>query len=189
MARNTDLRGINYDKFLYKFLYILSSSELVIIYCMVILTIYYQNIYTAGVLLLLMNKSAIFGILKKQFIKYNIGKRPKKAFNCNFFNCGGKSISGGMPSGHMGFMGIIIGIIYNMYKLNNNKTYIYVYLLMVILTGISRYLLKCHTLLQIIMGYVIGILLGYMYYVMDDYLDKNIDYYRYNRSIFYNHFK
>ena len=185
MIRDIDLRGISNKKLLY----ILSSSELVIIYCMVIFTIYYQDIYTAGALFILMNKSIIFGILKKRLIKYNIGKRPKEAFNCNFFNCGGKSTGGGMPSGHMGFMGIIIGIVYNIYKVNNNKKVVYVYLLMVILTAISRYLLKCHTLLQIIMGYIIGILLGLIYYVIDYYLDKHIEYYHKNRDIFYNHFK
>jgi membrane-associated phospholipid phosphatase len=172
-----------------KLLYIFSSSELVIIYSMIILLIYYQNIYTACVLFLLMNKSVIFGVLKKIFIKYDIGKRPKEAFNCNFFNCGGKSDGGGMPSGHMGFMGIVIFIVYNIYKLNNNKHVLYIYGLMVILTAISRYLLKCHTPLQIIMGYIVGIIIGLIYNMMDIYLDKNIDIYHKHRLEFYNHFK
>jgi len=136
-----------------------------------------------------MNKSIIFGVMKKYFVKYKLGKRPKGAFNCNFFNCGGKSIGGGMPSGHMGFMGIIIGIVYNIYKTNNNANVLYIYILMVILTGISRYLLKCHTLPQVIAGYVVGSLIGYIYYVIDELLDKEFTLYHDHRKEFYDHFK
>lgn len=172
-----------------KLLYIFSSSELVIIYSMVILLIYYRNIYTVFILFILMNKSIIFGILKNKALKYDIGKRPKGAFNCNFFNCGGISNLGGMPSGHMGFIGIIIFIVYNIYKLNNNKNVFYIYALMVVLTGISRYLLKCHTLLQVIMGYIVGLILGIIFYLLDELLDKEFDIYHKHRIEFYNHFK
>jgi len=122
-------------------------------------------------------------------MKYNFGKRPSQAYNCNMFSCGGKAEDGGMPSAHMAFMGILVGIVYNIYRLHNSNDVLYMYAIMVTLTATSRYLLKCHTPLQIVIGYIVGVFIGFLYYLLDNKLDKEIDIYHTHRQEFYNHFR
>ena len=174
----------------HKLLYIFSSSEIVIIYALMIYTLYYINIYTALLFLLVLFKTTLFKLIKKFFIQYQYGKRPKQAYNCNIFNCGGKDKGGGMPSAHMGFIGIISFIVYNIYMINNDKNQyiIGIYAVIAILTAISRFLLKCHTIPQIITGYLFGLLLAYVFYLIDNKLNETFKIYQENRDEFYNIF-
>lgn len=169
--------------------YFFSSSELVFNYITLTYTVYYLNLYTFSLICLLSFKTILFKFIKKLFIKYKFGKRPDKAFNCNVFNCGGKSNSGGMPSAHMGFMGIIATVIFTIYKVRKNKDIVYIYIILSLLTAISRYGLHCHTIPQIIIGYLLGVTLSIGYYYIDEYLDKNSKPYSEARSKFLSHFK
>mgnify|MGYP000753610208 CR=1 FL=1 len=93
-------------------LYIFSSSQLILLYFTLFYTCYRMNLYTLILLLLLMTKTLFLFPVKKIMLKSKLGKRPKGAFNCNQYNCGGVPLSGGFPSGHMLALGIIFMVIF-----------------------------------------------------------------------------
>jgi len=133
-------------------------------------------------------KTIILSPIKIRLNNYKIGKRPMGGFNCNMFNCGGKPHGGGMPSGHMVLLGLLSTIVYNIYRINNKTSILYIYTFLIITTAVSRYYLSCHTTLQIIVGYLLGLLIGIIYYYIDILADKHVKRYHENREDFYNHF-
>lgn len=165
---------------------IFSSSELVIFYSVFIYSLYNLNVYSSLLFIIIVLKTVIIAPIKNLFKSHSIGKRPKGALNCNMFNCGGYAHSGGMPSGHMVLLGILSSIVYNIYKINNNINSIYIYLIIVVTTGLSRYYLNCHTIPQVILGYVLGIILGITYYFIDQEISKYIKRYKDDKEEFYN---
>jgi membrane-associated phospholipid phosphatase len=168
------------------FLDIFSSSQLAIIYAIILHTIYYFNIYTFFIYLSIFFKTYILSIIKNRTIKLDIGKRPKNAFNCNMFSCGGLSTTGGMPSGHITFLFMLFVIMYNNLKRLDLLTdnFIYFFIVVILLTFVGRYFSKCHTLLQIVMGSVLGIILGYFIYFVENILSNN-EVFKKDRDIFY----
>ena len=60
-----------------------------------------------------------------------------------------------------------------------------IYLIAVISTGLSRYLTRCHTPLQIVSGYFIGLLLGYIFYLIGSYVEEYSSLYVQHRSEFF----
>ena len=92
--------------------YVFSSSQLIIFYLTLLYTSLNRNIFGIYLISIMVIKTIILNIMKKIFGKYSIGTRPSNAFNCNTFNCGGKSTSHGFPSGHMMILGIMFTIFY-----------------------------------------------------------------------------
>ena len=145
----------------------LSASELSILYLSILYTLYKFNIYTLFLIIWFFLKSFILLVPKYLFKKYTeIGKRPKGAYNCNMFSCGGPSLRGGMPSGHMSFLFMLFSLFY----LNSNKVgffntrSFYLFLGIALTTGFGRWIAGCHTILQIVSGCIAGGLIGLLVY-------------------------
>ena len=166
---------------------IFSSSQITILYITIIYTIINSNYYGIYLATTCISKIIISRSLKSIMHKLSISKRPSTAINCNIFNCGGRSTSGGFPSGHMMQISILSFVIYNIYKKTNNIIWIALYLLLLITTYISR--LYCHTHVQLLGGYFIGLLLSVILYYIDIELTKKFETYKEHREVFYNHFK
>ena len=166
-------------------LYIFSSSQLILIYFTLFYTLYKFNLYTLILLLVLLTKTLFLYPIKKLVQKSRLGKRPKGAFNCNQYNCGGVPESGGFPSGHMLGIGIFIMVILNNYQLNSRQNPMILYLIAVITTAIGRYYLNCHTVFQIVSGLLLGLIIGYILYLIDNYIETKIEIYRKHKVIFY----
>tara|TARA_B100001248_G_scaffold258079_1_gene241621 strand:- start:8 stop:550 length:543 start_codon:yes stop_codon:yes gene_type:complete len=111
-----------------------------------------------------------------------LGKRPNGAKNCGYFiNSNSKpSTTYGMPSGHSQstlFFStyVILNLLDN--NFSNNVKIIGILLFTLISLGImySRIYFNCHTIQQVIIGGIIGIILGYLYYQNEEKI-KNILY-------------
>jgi len=169
-------------------LYIFSSSELLIFYLTVFYTFFNLNIYSAILIFFIIMKTVILHPIKKYMGSSNFGKRPSKAFNCNMMNCGGKPASGGFPSGHMMILGMLSLIVYNLYNKKQNKNSIIIYIILIITTFIGRIFTYCHTPLQCISGLLIGMLVGFILYFVDNAIEDHlpIDIYKKHKEEFYN---
>lgn len=108
------------------------------------------------------------------------GIRPNGAKYCGIFieedNLEGKSTSFGMPSGHSQFA-TMSATFWILYLINNfpmdYRNYISIIFVIIMGLGImiSRYILKCHTYQQIILGGLIGIITGYVGYYLWEYIN------------------
>ena len=89
------------------------------------------------------------------------GERPHGATNCGIFvsplNCNKMAISYGMPSGHAQFMWTAAT-----YQFLLNKPASSIYIGLALTVSISRYYLGCHSIDQIIVGMIAGIIVGYI---------------------------
>ena len=85
-----------------------------------------------------------------------IFKRPDGARDCNLFNQGGKADHcSGFPSGHVASITLLM----EMLLLRNNKAGLYnkiPYYVPIVLMAYSRYMKKCHNIIQLFAGYVLG---------------------------------
>ena len=163
---------------------IFSSSQLILLYFTLFYTCYRMNLYTLVLLMILLSKTLFLFPVKKFMLKSKLGKRPKGAFNCNQYNCGGVPLSGGFPSGHMLALGIIFMVIFYSY-LDKKSTLMRIYLIVVITTAIGRYFTNCHTLFQIISGYLLGLIIGYILYIIDSAVEDKIEISKKNKKEFY----
>jgi membrane-associated phospholipid phosphatase len=78
----------------------------------------------------------------------------------------------GMPSGHAQNCGFCLAYIF--FSLNN-PFFTYLYLFITIITLFQRYLYKRHTILQLIIGLIIGSLVGYStYFLANKFIVGNI---------------
>ena len=172
-------------------LYIMSSSQLILLYFILFYTAYKFNLYSFILLLIIVFKTIFLIPLKILLKKTNVGKRPKKAFNCNQYNCGGVPESGGFPSGHMMILGLFVMVVLREYiyeYINHRKhtNLIITYTIVTITTALGRYYTNCHTLFQIISGFMLGLIIGYILYLIDDFVETKIDIYKKDKDIFYN---
>ena len=120
---------------------------------------------------------------KKKYPIIGYGLRPNGAKDCGLFvGCKdplSKKESYGMPSGHsqnvMLFSTYAILTLMNGNYTDRMKNIGYV-LFSLLAIGImySRVYLKCHTVQQVIIGGVIGLLLGYLYYNKKDEIKKKL---------------
>ena len=97
----------------------------------------------------------------------NLARRPDNACNCNFYaNNGVVEGQPGLPSSHMAIVGVLFIFSHlTITKYIDNKTIFYIVnTSFVLLTAWSRHYKKCHSLLQIILGGILGILYGYLVY-------------------------
>lgn len=107
---------------------------------------------------------SIEGFLKKMttnssFLPF---KRPNGACDCDLFNSGGLvDHKSGFPSGHVASTSFYMTLLYydsieeSLFKENNNLKLL-IYHIPSILMGIARYEKKCHNILQIICGMLLG---------------------------------
>jgi len=76
----------------------------------------------------------------------------------------------GMPSGHSQIMGYTTSFLYWV----QNNDYIVLFLVLgSLITAYQRWKYRCHTVMQIVVGYSIGIVMGYITYLTTRYWYKN----------------
>jgi membrane-associated phospholipid phosphatase len=135
----------------------------------------------------------IYNLLKIEYIPIlGIGKRPKGANSCQFILDNNPSFSFGMPSGHSQIIWtvgtyIICRIVNNW--INNTKNHItitvlgYIWLIVscciilctLIYVSYSRvYIEGCHTIQQVIVGGLIGIITGIIVFYFEDIIINSI---------------
>lgn len=132
-----------------------------------IISILFNNIFSLLLFILLIIDNILNKIFKNIF-KYYVpinGDRPKNAKNCGCFidinNINKLSTTYGMPSGHSQNIFFITTIL-SLYLNNIYKT---IFLLFIaIYGGYLRIKFGCHTLNQVIIGGIIGIIFGYLCY-------------------------
>ena len=118
---------------------------------------------------------------------YEITRRPKGAFNCDVLSQSGKPKVGapGFPSGHMTTMTVFATVMilgkYEMYRkrglsffeyFSKEPYFVLVNILIVILTAWARYFKNCHSMIQIIAGFILGMVLGIIFIHL--FIRKNI---------------
>ena len=177
---------MNKEELFLEVMYLFSSSQIVLFYIFIILTIADFNLYAFILIIITFLKTFITRFVKRKSIKYNIGKRPSKAYNCNTYNCGGKSVSGGFPSGHMMILGILIPII--LFQIDNPKV-MRIMALITFTTALGRYYTNCHTITQILGGLIIGLIVGYLLYNIDLYVESKWKLYREEKEKFFNNIR
>jgi membrane-associated phospholipid phosphatase len=150
-------------------------------------------IYWDANFLLLGSLLIVFGPILNQILKYllrglTISKRPNicglvsdKDNTCS--GCGviiacKKTASSGMPSGHAQYMGIL-SIFITIYLLKNNEVstklvaQITSVWILTLLICYQRYISKCHTILQITIGLVVGCICGVLSYIIYSSISMN----------------
>jgi len=97
-----------------------------------------------------------------------IFKRPDGATDCNLFNYGGKEDHcSGFPSGHVASIAVFM----EMLLLRNNTSGLYnkiIYYIPIVLMAYSRYMKKCHNIIQLFAGYVLGYSVANILHKYDD---------------------
>jgi len=148
----------------------ISLSEAYITIIMLILSIVLQNWYIFLVLCSLFTKHIPEQILKRlsTFFKWKIGDRPEGAVNCNSLNAGGEAKSSGLVSGHVFNMTSLTFFLFYKFTEKGRKPTANEISLLVILSIFifllmwARIGLKCHTKTQVIIGFLLGIIWGYV---------------------------
>ena len=115
------------------------------------------------------------------------GIRPKNAMNCgifrdNFFDNKREikiSSSYGFPSGHSQSAGYFMAFIHKYFK--NSPIIYYSSLIYSIYIPYTRIILNCHTIQQIISGYIFGIITFYLFDFIENKLNKKINIKNYNK--------
>lgn len=110
--------------------------------------------------------------------KNSITLRPPNARDCNIFNKGGDASNRiGMPSGHVlltTFILFSLGYIYAHQKeIMYFNSYMAFVIIFILLMAISRVKRNCHTILQVIVGFVLGTLIYYAWAKIINTINKN----------------
>ena len=162
---------INVGRFL---LNLFSSSELAIMYFLIASGFLLQNTYSLFLFLAMVTKTFLLYYPKKWTQHTKLGKRPNGAFDCNMFSCGGKPDYGGLISGHMvnitmlaTVAGLSLDDVHTIHPQN-----IIAIAAIIGTTAAARYLTKCHTILQILIGLLVGVLFGYGLFLLQKPLKK-----------------
>lgn len=108
---------------------------------------------------------------------YKITRRPEGAYNTDYFSRNGKvsEDTPGFPSGHV--TGVTIFSIFMILIkwrfqgnfvnfFNENKRYTLVHLFLIFITGVARYVKKCHNLFQIFGGFIFGTFMSIIFYYL-----------------------
>jgi membrane-associated phospholipid phosphatase len=109
------------------------------------------------------------------FLNLSYGKRPKGATDCNSLNSGGHALSSGLVSGHeFNLTSFIFYLIYdaNSHFTTKRITLISLLLIIDLLLASARVSLRCHTKLQVTLGFGLGIIWGYVIYLILTYLQS-----------------
>ena len=162
---------INVGRFL---LNLFSSSELAIMYFLIASGFLLQNTYSLFLFSAMVIKTFLLYYPKKLTQHTKIGKRPDGAFDCNMFSCGGKPDYGGLISGHMvniTMLATVAGL--SLDDVHTIHTQNIIAIAAIIgTTAAARYLTKCHTILQILIGTLVGVLFGYGLFLLQKPLKK-----------------
>jgi membrane-associated phospholipid phosphatase len=138
----------------------LISSSVIILY-IIPLILYgttYDNIHIKG-LLGLLGTTGISEFIKYNFIK-DKSKRPEGAKNCNLLaDDGNQEGKPGMPSSHSAQVVFFSSFYYQFTKNIYIRILLIIYAIFVML---SRYLKRCHNILQIVTGGSLGLFLSYI---------------------------
>jgi membrane-associated phospholipid phosphatase len=103
----------------------------------------------------------------------SLAKRPEGAFDCNMFNAGGPALKSGLISGHTFLISTLA--FYSIFKFTDNlkhnanykqSLFIFLLFLWVGLVALARIRLGCHQPHQTIFGFIMGILWGYLIYLV-----------------------
>ena len=123
----------------------------------------YDFDYLLGTVLVLFSQSIIKkSTTNSSFLPF---KRPDKACNCSLFNAGGPvGHKSGFPSGHMGTTSFMTNLFYLKNCNNKNVKNYLLYNFWNVFMAYARYNKKCHNLFQIISGYILGLLIAYIFY-------------------------
>lgn len=150
---------------------------------MYIFLFYFIGVYTPiilfifSIIILCYNKyllyffiiSSIFNILINCILKILIKQsRPiQLKTQKNFLEKPNNQLTGpnkyGMPSGHAQFCGFTTSYIY--FTNSYNYLYIFTFLLFSLICVVQRVFYKNHTILQVYIGYIIGICIGYSSFI------------------------
>jgi membrane-associated phospholipid phosphatase len=180
---------------------IISLYEFVAISGLSIFSIGNENLYTLGLLSMLIGKQIPEKLIKKVILNPNnsLNIRPSDAINCNMINQGGFAEKNpGFPSGHstVAFMLLTIFLYEYIVNYKNNiknsnlqlkiPVIIILLFLLAIAVPYSRYKSDCHTPIQVISGCVLGIIIGLFYTMVIDkmWLSKYPKYIN-DKNIFY----
>ena len=154
---------------------VFSSSELVLAYSVILTSIVFNNTFTLVLFFTMLLKSLLLFYPKKVFNRSSLGMRPKGSYNCNVFNCGGKPKTGGIISGHMTSVTMLITSVFLLTNTQGifNKKLLMLGSFIIVTTGISRYLTKCHTIFQIFSGIFTGLCLGLVSFKLQSLITNN----------------
>ena len=105
----------------------------------------------------------------------SIFKRPNGAVDCNATNTGGccQKLSG-FPSGHMGQITVIMQLLL-LRNMSNTWFINILFYIPILLVGYSRYMKKCHTLIQITIGFMLGYVIANTLYKYDNQIKEKIE--------------
>jgi dolichyldiphosphatase len=151
---------------------------------------YYFILYPIFAFINLIVNKILKNITKYIYNKFNIkslpiigqGVRPKGALNCGVIPSQKLSKSFGMPSGHSQnawfLFGFMLLYLINNYKKEKNDTTSQIWLgisisvlfIITISVSISRVYINCHTIQQVIIGGMIGLILGSLAYLLAKYI-------------------
>ena len=164
-----------------------SMYEFYLSIILLVLILSAQNTYL-GLLLLGLYSRQIPEVIMKVFLSRSGGelrnwaKRPEGARDCNMFNSGGDtSNDSGMVSSHTFLISTLM--FYFVFKFTNNfknsmnyKQYILVglFLLWTVVVALARVRLGCHKQHQTITGFVLGIIWGYLLYMVIEMIKNRI---------------
>ena len=121
-------------------------------------------------------------LVKRAFGKNMITNRPINSKGCGLLPSNKFSNSMGMPSGHSCFTGFLVAFLWLKYYNNANIKPVLLFLLIVIplsRTNLVSFGTGCHTFLQIIIGLIIGLINGTIFWVFIHY-----KYYKYYKKLF-----
>ena len=140
--------------------------SIIILYGIPILGIFMGYLSNANMSTYMLHSSALLGLLGtvgiSEGIKYgiigNTNPRPHGARNCNLWcNDGEQEGRPGMPSSHAALVAFFVGFYYP-YLTN---TYVAIALILYgLLVLVSRYMKHCHSIEQLLVGTVLGIVLS-----------------------------
>jgi membrane-associated phospholipid phosphatase len=163
------------EKDLYK---AISLYEFYMLVTLSILIVSTQNTFLMLLFVGLLSKQIPERIIKTFLSTKNgklisLAKPPEGAFDCNMFNSGGPALKSGLISGHTFLISTIA--FYSIFKFTDNlkhnanykqSLFIFLLFLWMGLVVLARIRLGCHQPHQTFFGVVIGILWGYLIYLV-----------------------
>lgn len=167
----------------------ISLYDYAVILILFMVALILQNLYVLVLVLALMSKDIPEAILKSIDWKYN--KRPEGAFDCDALNSGGEAVGKpGFPSGHTALAVMLATIFlieyYRQSKQSQPKPQALIIAIMfAILVPVSRVQMKCHTIIQVMAGALLGIVLGLIFVLLIDPLLCRIGRYSDDKVKFY----
>ena len=109
-----------------------------------------------------------FNTILNLFLKYVI-RQPRPSLNNTNFGFTNSIDKFGMPSGHAQNLGFSIGFMYVFIK----KSYIlWVVIIISLITMFQRYVNNKHSIIQLFVGYIFGILIGFLFYKLGNHFIK-----------------